>query len=246
MSGRALIVQRYLPESHASPVTERFVLPDTLRGSLLDALQYVKDHLDPTLTWRWSCRMGVCGSCGIMVNGEPALGCEVFLRDLPPGDIHVGPLAHLPIERDLVVDQSQFIDGLNAVRAWMVPSAERPRGPAGEGRLDPADAAVFDDLSQCINCMLCYAACPQVALDSQFLGPAAIALAHRYDVDVRDAGHADRAPALQAEHGVWACTLVGECSAVCPKSVDPAAAIQQQKVRGLLDWARSLVPRPTP
>jgi len=236
-----LVVQRYVPGVHDAPTDRAYPLPDGLEGSLLDAMQHIKDHLDPTLAWRWSCRMGMCGSCGVMVNGEPVLACEVFLRDLKPGSVHVAPLAHLPIERDLIVDTSGFLDGLTEIRAWLVPAADRPEGPGGEGRQSPDEAADFHPLSQCINCMLCYAACPQVALTPGFLGPAAIALAHRYDLDSRDAGHAERAPALQDKLGVWACTVVGECSVVCPKSVDPAAAIQQQKVRGLLDWARAAV-----
>jgi len=240
-SRRVLVIQRYLAERDTSPHLQTFALPEDLDGSLLDALQYIKDHLDPTLAWRWSCRMGMCGSCGMMLDGEPVLACEVFLRDLPTGPSRVEPLAHLPVERDLIVDQAGFLEALASVRPWLVEKAGRETGPAGEGRQSPSEVADFLGLSQCINCLLCYAACPQVALTPGFLGPAAVAVAHRYDLDSRDVGDGGRAPALQADVGVWSCTVVGECSTVCPKSVDPAAAIQQQKVRGLTDWMRGLL-----
>ncbi len=141
--------------------------------------------------------------------------------------MRVEPLRHFPVLRDLVVDQNDFLDKLEAVRPWLVP--REPRTPADGPRAQtPAQMAAYAQYAQCIGCQLCYAACPQYGLDPGFLGPAALALAHRYAADSRDRGWAERAD--------WGCTLVGYCSQVCPKAVDPAHAINQNKVNSLLDY----------
>jgi fumarate reductase iron-sulfur subunit len=107
----------------------------------------------------------------------------------------------------------------------------------------PALLNVYKQYTQCINCLLCYAACPQTGLNEGFLGPAALALAHRYNIDSRDGGKEQRAGTVASDAGVWECTFVGACSEVCPKQVDPAAAIQQSKISASLDWFKALLPR---
>ncbi len=238
-----LEILRYVPDRHPRPEPQIFRVPYVEGWSLLDALGHVQDEIDASLAYRWSCRMGVCGSCGMMVDGEPRLACEIFLRDHHPGPLRVEPLAHFPIERDLVVCQDDFLAKLTRVRPWLHQEAPPPRGDgrAGEQRQRPAELLAYEATSQCINCLLCYSACPQVGLNEGFLGPAAIALAHRYDQDSRDQGAAHRREALQAREGVWTCTLVGHCSTVCPKGVDPAGAIQKEKLAGALTWARDLL-----
>ncbi len=223
------------PEEGARPRWQRYEVPWREDMSVLEALQHVKDHLDGSLTFRWSCRMAICGSCGMMVNGEPVLACQAFLRDLAPGPVRIEPLQHVPVLRDLVVDQDGFLDKLEAVRPWLVPREPRTlaQGPYAQ---TPAQMAAYHAYSQCINCQLCHAACPQVGLDPEFLGPAALALLHRYNADSRDQGWAARADVANAEQGVWGCTLVGYCSQVCPKGVDPAHAINQNKVNSTLDY----------
>lgn len=238
---RSLAIQRWIPGRDASVRWQTWALPVGFDGSLLDALGHLKDHEDPSLSYRWSCRMGICGSCGVMVDDEPRLACEVFVRDLPLGTSRIAPLSHLPIERDLIVDQRTVMAHIARVRPWLEPVEGLPEGPVGEQRQTAAEALPFKDLSHCIDCLLCYAACPQVGLDEDFLGPAAIAHALRYDLDSRDAGSRARNEAVQAPEGAWGCTVVGACSTACPKAVDPASAIQQQKVRGLVDWARAMV-----
>lgn len=239
--GRRLEVQRWVPGRDDAPRWQAWDLPAGFDGSLLDALAYLKDHEDPTLAWRWSCRMGICGSCGMMVDDEPRLACEVFVRDLPVGTTRIAPLTHLPVERDLIVDQREIMARIARARPWLEPRPDLPKGPVGENLQPPAQGLPFKDLSHCIDCLLCYSACPQVGLTEDFLGPAAIAHALRYDLDSRDAGSQARNEAIQAPEGAWACTVVGACSTACPKAVDPASAIQQQKVRGLVDWARAML-----
>jgi fumarate reductase iron-sulfur subunit len=226
---------RYHPESDDEPHFERWQVPFGDEMSVLQGLQYIKDHLDGSLTFRWSCRMAICGSCGHMVNGEPVLSCHSFLRDYYPGPVRVEPLQHFPILRDLVVDQTGFLDHLAAVKPYLVPAQERVLSD-GPHHQTPAQMARYYTQSQCINCLLCYAACPQYGLDPSFAGPAALALLHRYNADSRDAGWPVRREAANAEQGVWGCTLVGSCSVVCPKGVDPAHAINQNKVTSALDY----------
>jgi len=225
-------VFRYRPEQDGAPSYSDYQVPCRPDWVVLDALNYIKDHLDPTLSYRWSCHMAVCGSCGMMINDEPQLACKAFIRDLP-ATIRVAPLDHLPVVRDLIVDQARLIDGLGAVKAWLIP--DRPP-PGDTYRQTPAEFARYHQWTLCINCMLCYAACPQVGLSADYHGPAALALAQRYNQDSRDGGHRQRAAQVAGEQGIWECTFVGECSSVCPNQVDPAAAIQQLKLASSVDW----------
>ncbi|HEX9784085.1 MAG TPA: succinate dehydrogenase/fumarate reductase iron-sulfur subunit [Opitutaceae bacterium] len=232
-----LDVHRYHPERDQRPHIQSFDVPYHEDWVVLDALNHLKNEVDGTLTFRWSCRMGVCGSCGMMVNGEPKLTCATFLRDYWPQAIRVEPLANFPVERDLVNRIDDFMTKLSAVKPWLIPSKTKP-SETGEFLQTPAQLASYKQFSMCINCLLCYAACPVVGLSPQFLGPAAIALAKRYNNDSRDAGRREREEVVNTHHGEWDCTFVGECSVVCPKDVDPAGAIQQMKLDSMLSWYR--------
>ena len=235
-----LQVYRYRPESDPEPSWDTFEVPLHSEWMILDALNYIKDQLDGSLSYRWACRMGVCGSCGMMVNGQPVLTCATYLESLLPGPIRVEPLQGFPIIRDLVGDITDFLEKLTRVKPWIVRADEKPL--ADEEYLQtPEQLAAYKQYSMCINCMLCYSACPIYALDPEFIGPAAIALAQRYNMDSRDQGDQERLDILSQHEGIWACTFVGECSAVCPKDVDPAGAIQRYKVTATADWFKSLL-----
>jgi fumarate reductase iron-sulfur subunit len=235
-------VLRYNPQTDREPHYQTYRVPFTDDMSVLQGLQYIKDQLDGSLTFRWSCRMAICGSCGKMVNGVPHLSCKTFLRDYYP-KVRIEPLAHFPVERDLAVDQTDFLRKLESVRPYIVPREAKPVA-AGEHLQTPAQMQAYYKYSQCINCLLCYAACPQYGLNPSFTGPAALALLHRYNADSRDAGRDERMKLVNAEEGVWGCTLVGYCSEVCPKDVDPAHAINQNKVNSTLDYfLRFVMPR---
>ena len=235
-----LEVARYRPEHDERPTFQRVEVPYRPEWVVLDALNYLKDEVDGTLSYRWSCRMGICGSCGMMVNGVPKLTCAAFLRDYYPGPIRVEPLANFPVERDLVIVLDDFMGKLQAVKPWIIRDVERSLGE-GEYRQTPAQRANFEQYSMCINCMLCYAACPVYETKEEFIGPAALALAARYNLDSRDQGNRLRNEVVWADDGIWDCTFVGECSTVCPKHVDPAGAIQQAKVESTIGWFQSLV-----
>jgi fumarate reductase iron-sulfur subunit len=240
-----LRVARYRPEREQAPTYEDFEVPLRDDWVVLDALNHVKDRTDGSLSFRWSCRMGVCGSCGMMVNGTPALTCATYLADQPPGPVVVEPLRHFPVIRDLVVDISGFLGKLKRVKPWIVRRAEQPP-EGGEFLQTPAQLDRYHQFSQCINCLLCYSACPIVGLEPTFIGPAAVALAQRYNLDSRDEGSRERTAVLSDQEGLWSCTFVGDCTTVCPKNVDPAGAIQQYKLAAavqslaswLMPWAR--------
>lgn len=245
-----IAVSRFQPATDAKPYLQRFAVPYDDSTSILDALEYIKSHLDSSLTYRWSCRMAICGSCGVMVNGTPKLGCKTFVRDYfnqradgaPPGGakanteaapLEITPLAHFSVERDLVVNMDEFLTHLEAVQPYLIDGSTPPTDATAKPTVNqqtPNQMARYKQFANCINCGLCYAACPQFGLNPEFVGPAAIALAHRYNLDSRDQGKAQRMAVLNSRNGVWPCTFVGFCSEVCPQGVDPAAAVNQNKV----------------
>jgi fumarate reductase iron-sulfur subunit len=241
-----LEIARYSPEHDSEPKFQSFEVPFHKEWVVLDALNYIKDKIDGSLSYRWSCRMGICGSCGMMVNGEPKLTCATFLssyaRRRKP--IRVEALRYFPVVRDLVTEMSDFMVKLRKVKPWLIRKEAPP--VSGEYLQTPQQLENYKQFSMCINCTLCYAACPVYGLDPVFVGPAAIALAQRYNLDSRDQGQDERLAVLAHPEGVWGCTFVGECTRVCPKHVDPAGAIQQYKLVTALEWFKSyLWPRGT-
>ena len=230
-----IAVQRYRPELDDKPFMQKFEIPYAAEMSVLDALQYIKDHHDGSLAYRWSCRMAICGSCGYMVNGVPKLGCKTFLREYLKTGITVTSLDNFPIERDLIADIGDFIEKIEEVKPYIIRQSKQAIED-GEYLQTPAQVARYHQYSMCINCGLCYAACPQYGLNNEFMGPSALTLLHRYNQDNRDQGRAERIDILNSEQGVWSCTFVGYCSDVCPKHVDPASAIQQGKVESSKDF----------
>ncbi|ACZ29206.1 succinate dehydrogenase and fumarate reductase iron-sulfur protein [Xylanimonas cellulosilytica DSM 15894] len=255
MTDQTLRVTVTRQEPGAAPRDETFDVPFDDRTTVLDALDWIKDHTEPSLTFRWSCRMGVCGSCGVMVNGRPLLGCETTVAGYRTSGITVGPMAHATVQRDLAVDTDEFLAKLRGVQPWMLPTpatesaepaepaepggssgpsgaVEAPAGPRTEDVLavhsqTPGEVEAYKGLSQCIDCMLCYAACPVLDDVADFTGPAAIATARRWDLDSRDEGNETRFSLLaENETGIWPCIQVGACTRACPKGVDPARAIR--------------------
>src|SRR5947209_19171178 len=137
--------QEELPrfQNYTDPLREDWVV--------LDALNHIKDHVDGTLSYRWSCRMGVCGSCGMMVNGEPKLTCAAFLKDYHPNPIKVEPLANFPVLRDLIINLDDFIRKLGEVKAWLLPKEPKPLSE-GEYLQTPGQLAQYKQYTLCINC----------------------------------------------------------------------------------------------
>jgi fumarate reductase iron-sulfur subunit len=236
---KTFVVTRFDPDVDQAPKTQSYEIPVQPDWKVLDALNFIKDEVDATLSHRWSCRMAVCGSCGMMVNGEPRLTCKDPVSQYGR-TVEVAPLSNFPVIRDLVVEMEGFMERLQKVKPFILRAKQRAV-EEGTFRQSPADLDQFKQFSMCINCMLCYAACPVVGNEPHFLGPAAIALGHRYNLDSRDEGAAERNRIFREEGGVYSCSYANECSEVCPKHVDPAAAVNQAKFNAVLDWATSLV-----
>jgi fumarate reductase iron-sulfur subunit len=233
-----LEVFRYRPEKASAPSFDTFTVPLHDEWVLLDALNHIKDEIDGSLSYRWSCRMGVCGSCGMMANGEAVLTCAAFLKDYAPGPIRIEPLANFPVARDLIVGMDDFMEKLNRVKPWVI-NENGKSVEEGEYLQTPEELDDYVQYTMCINCMLCYSACPIYGMEPSFIGPAALALAQRYNLDLRDHGNEERMDILSSDEGIWQCTFVGECSEVCPKHVDPAGAIQRYKVEATNNWWKS-------
>jgi fumarate reductase iron-sulfur subunit len=238
---KTIVVTRFDPDQDDAPRQQRYEIPVEPDWKVLDALNYIKDEVDPTLSHRWSCRMAVCGSCGMNVDGTPKLTCKDSLADY--GDeVEVAPLANFPVIRDLVVELEGFMEKLQKVKPFIL-RAKELAVEEGPTRQSPDELEDFRQFSMCINCMLCYSACPVVSNEPDFLGPAAIALGHRYNLDTRDEGQSERNAVFREDGGVFACSYANECSVVCPKHVDPSGAIQQAKLNNVIDWVSGLVLR---
>src|SRR5213592_4393225 len=158
-----LQVARYRPEKESETTFDEYEVPCPKDWVVLDGLNHIKDKIDGTLAYRWSCRMGVCGSCGMMINGEPKLTCATFLKDYFPHPIRVEPLAHFPVIRDLVINLDDFVHKMSEVKSWLIPKEGKPISE-GEYLQTPAELAHYKQFSMCINCLLCYAACPVYGL----------------------------------------------------------------------------------
>jgi len=190
-SNITLEVFRYHPEVDLEPSFQNYEVPYNKDWVILDALNYIKDDLDGSLSFRWSCRMGVCGSCGMMINGSPVLTCATFLHQYLPGPIRIEPLNYFPVIKDLIIEMSDFMEKLKRVKPWIIREDEKDLSE-GEYLQTPSQLADYKQYSMCINCMLCYSACPVYGLEPTFIGPAAIALGQRYNHDNRDQGAQER------------------------------------------------------
>ena len=163
-----LEVMRYDPEQDKAPRFQKYSVPCEEDWAILDAINYVKENIDTTLAYRWSCHMMVCGSCAMMVNGEPSLTCKTFVRDLPD-KVRIEPLENFPIERDLVVVMDNVLEKLQMAQPYIIRKDAPPENE--EFKQTPAKLKKFKQLTMCINCMCCYAACPQYGLDNDFIAP---------------------------------------------------------------------------
>ena len=231
-----LEVTRFRPDTDAEPHPQEYDVPLRKEWTILDGLNHVKNEVDTTLSFRWSCRMGICGSCGMNVDGEPRLTCAAFLSDYAPGPVRVEPLANFPVVRDLVVDLYDFMEKLPRVKPWIIRD-DVMSVDDGEYLQTPEELDAYKQFSMCINCMLCYAACPVYGLDPDFIGPAAIALAERYDLDSRDRGARERLDVLIEHEGVWGCTFVGSARGCARSTSTPRvrSAVQAEGGQGERD-----------
>lgn len=197
-------------------------VPDT--STLLDAMLYVQRNLDSSLVFRYSCRQGMCGSCGVRVNGVERLACSTRLSIIPGTRVLIEPLRHLPLIRDLIVDFKPFFE------RWATFSRFTPESNTDRIRALPEGAQRLQ--RDCISCALCYSACDTVGKRTDFVGPAALYRAYVLALDPRDEG-TEKQKRMQTISGVLGCHTLGVCTRVCPKGLDPAGAIQRLRWLGV-------------
>jgi len=217
-------VKRFNPEK-GETYESTYRVPVRRGMTILDALMYIKENIDETLTFRYSCRMGICGSCSVMVNGKPMLACYTQILDLGADVLTIEPLANLTVIKDLVVDVKPFLDKVLEVKPYIIRSEEELRRPE-EFIQGVEELKRYWDFSLCIKCSVCYAACP-ASIDNAFLGPSALSTNYRFIVDTRDAGLNERLK--KASESVWLCTSCNSCTLTCPKNVDSALSIVEEK-----------------
>jgi succinate dehydrogenase iron-sulfur subunit len=237
-------VRRFDPDHDGSPRWQDFTLRRVPGMTVLDGLWTIKQTQDASLAWRSSCRMGVCGSCGMLINGRARLACNTQVSELGADVVAVAPLPNFDILRDLVPDLSPMFDAHAALMPYLIreDTAEQEH-PTGEFGQSPEELEHYLQFSYCIKCGCCMAACPTYATDPVYAGPMPLGQAHRYNSDSRDGGFRFRQEVLSGERGPWRCHFAGECSRVCPKGVDPAKAIQLMKRELVWDYLRLRKPR---
>ena len=204
---------------------QRFDVPRRESQTVLDVVTYIQRHLDPTLAYRFACRVGMCGSCAMTVNGTPRWTCRTHVDKVAKdGRVEIGPLANMPVVRDLVADMREFFDKWARARGQFTPTATRNDAfvavkPDSTQRRE-ADAGI-----ECIGCGVCYAACDVVAWKADYLGPAALNRAWTLVNDVRDGGQRARLEAVAGDAGCHSCHTLMSCTQHCPKGLSPTRAI---------------------
>lgn len=223
-------IYRYDPESGAAPRMQDYELDYDPKGKkVLDALIAIKDTLDESLSFRRSCREGVCGSDGVNVNGVNVLACITALEDLKQ-PVEIRPLPRLGVIRDLIVDMEQFYQHYRAVKPYLINLDPEPEN---ERLQSPEDRAELDGLWECILCGCCTTSCPSFWWNPEkFLGPAALMQGYRFIADSRDQATDERLDFLEDPYRLFRCHGIMNCVEVCPKGLNPTAAIG--KIKSLL------------
>lgn len=194
---------------------------------VLDAIIHIKDCVDSTLTFRRSCREGICGSCAMNVGGTNTLACTKAIRDFS-GDISIYPLPHMPVIKDLVPDLTHFYAQYASIKPWL--RSESPPPPDKERLQSKEDRAKLDGLYECILCACCSTSCPSYWWNSErYLGPATLLQAYRWVVDSRDENAGERLDELEDPFRLYRCHTIMNCTSACPKGLNPAKAITQLK-----------------
>ncbi len=221
---RRLRVYRYDPEGGANPRLDTYELDADRAGPMvLDALIQIKDEIDPTLTFRRSCREGVCGSCAMNINGVNTLACTKSMADIK-GDVTVYPLPHLGVIKDLVPDLNHFYAQYAAIEPWL--KSHTPTPSDRERLQSREEREELDGLYECILCACCSTACPSYWWNSdRYLGPATLLQAYRWLADSRDEATGERLDGLDDSFRLYRCHTIMNCTATCPKGLNPGKAI---------------------
>jgi len=215
-----------------------YVVPLRESQTVLDVVTWVQRHADPTLAYRFACRVGMCGSCAMTVNGRPRWTCRTHIsKVMENGRVEIGPLANMAVIKDLACDMQAFFEKWQKAKGAFAPSKSR-RDPVE--RISPASAPrlAVDAGIECINCGVCFAACDTVRWNEDYLGPAALNRAWTLVNDVRDGGNRERLAAVAASGGCHACHSHQSCQEHCPKALNPTASIAGLKRRTMQAYIR--------
>ncbi|MCH9047756.1 MAG: succinate dehydrogenase iron-sulfur subunit [Proteobacteria bacterium] len=221
-------VYRWEPDSGKNPSMDTYEIDLGKCGPMvLDAIIYIKNELDSTLSFRRSCREGICGSCSMNIGGINTLACTMAIEDLN-GDINIYPLPHMPVIKDLVPDMTDFYAQYASIKPWM--QTQSPPPPDRERLQSKEERAELDGLYECIMCACCSTSCPSYWWTSdRFLGPATLLQAYRWIVDSRDENTGERLDELEDPFRLYRCHTIMNCTNTCPKGLNPAKAIVEIK-----------------
>ena len=230
-----LKVMRYNPKRDKEASYQSYVVDAKKNMTVLDALFIILNEQDPTISFRCSCRLGMCGSCGMMINHRGRLGCRTKIERLGK-EIVVQPMRNYPIVKDLVVDMEPFFEKWEKVKPYFVPKEEEADDfaviPPESGRRGIIDK---NKNTECITCGLCFSGCSIVSLDENYIGPAAANRAYSLVADERDKATKERLNIVSEEDGVLRCHSLYECSEVCPKGISPTWSIKKLKSLAVLN-----------
>lgn len=217
-------IYRFDPETEKNPSVDTYHIDQEQCGPMvLDALLKIKDEVDSSLTFRRSCREGICGSCAMNIDGTNTLACIKAIDDVK-GDVNIYPLPHMPVVKDLVPDLTHFYAQLRSIKPWL---QTETRPASDKERLQsPEDREKLDGLYECILCACCSTSCPSYWWNGdRYLGPAVLLQAYRWIVDSRDENTGDRLDNLEDPFRLYRCHTIMNCAKTCPKGLNPAAAI---------------------
>jgi succinate dehydrogenase / fumarate reductase iron-sulfur subunit len=226
---RKFNIYRWDPDTEDKPRVDTYEVDmDNCGPMLLHALLKIKDEIDGGLTFRRSCREGICGSCSMNINGTNTLACTQSMNDLPTGDVDVYPLPHMEVVKDLVPDLTHFYAQYASIEPWI--KTQTPAPPDGERLQSPEDRKQLDGLYECILCACCSTSCPSYWWNGErYLGPAILLQAYRWLVDSRDEATGERLDNLDDPFRLFRCDTILNCTRVCPKGLNPAKSIVEIK-----------------
>ena len=220
-------IYRYNPEDSENPRLDTFFVDlDKCGPMILDALIKIKNEIDPTLTFRRSCREGICGSCSMNIGGVNTLACLKGMKEFK-GPINIYPLPHLPVIKDLVPDLNQFYKQHASIKPWLETFTDEPNE---EWLQSEEDRKELDGLYECVMCACCSTSCPSYWWNGdKYLGPAALLHAYRWIIDSRDQDRKARLDDLNDSFKLYRCHTIMNCAKACPKGLNPAKAIAEIK-----------------
>ncbi len=226
---RTFKVYRWNPDDGANPRVDTYEVDLASCGPMvLDALIKIKNEIDPTLTFRRSCREGICGSCAMNIDGTNTLSCTKAIVDCGKTEVPIYPLPHMPVVKDLVPDLTHFYAQYASIKPWMRTQSAPP--PDGERLQSKEDRARLDGLYECILCACCSTSCPSYWWNGdRYLGPAILLQAYRWIVDSRDEDTGARLDDLEDPFKLYRCHTIMNCARTCPKGLNPARAIAEIK-----------------